>query len=67
MSVYKNKATGDELVVCDGCGISELGTKLSPEEWEKVDFTARMASEGFPDGTALEVLDSCPDCAESKA
>ena len=63
MSVYQNKATGEEAVVCDGCGVSELGMKLSPDEWEKVDFTARMRGEGFPEGTALEVNDFCPYCA----
>jgi hypothetical protein len=62
MSIYKSKATGEEIVVCDGCGISERGTKLDPEWWEKVDFTAKMLKDGFPEGTALDVRDWCPDC-----
>ena len=62
MSIYRNKATGEETVVCDGCGISVNGTKLDPKEWEPVNLTERMLEEGFPEGTALEVQDCCPDC-----
>ena len=62
MSVYRNKVTGERETVCDGCGISTLGIKLDPNEWEKVDLTAEMMRAGFPEGTALDVMDSCPDC-----
>jgi hypothetical protein len=66
MSIFRNKATSKEIVVCDGCGITEHNTKLDPLEWEKVDFTSQMLAKGFPEGTALDVTDCCPMCAESK-
>lgn len=61
MTVYR-KPDGDEIVVCDTCGISTEGDKADVSKLTAVDFTAEMLAAGFPQGTALSVKDTCPDC-----
>lgn len=61
MATYRD-ASGAEVLVCDGCGITPDGTKPDLSALTKFDFTAEMRAAGFPEGTALNVLDHCPAC-----
>lgn len=65
MTTYRNK-DGAEIVVCDTCGIDYFGDKPDVSLLTKVDFTAEMMGLGFPDGTKLDVTDTCPDCEAAK-
>lgn len=66
MAVYR-KPDGNELLVCDGCGIAHDGTRPDLSAMTKVDFSAEMIAAGFPEGTALNVKDHCPACNKPEA
>jgi hypothetical protein len=62
MSIWRD-ATGNEVVVCDMCGITENGWFIHDTTgFTQVDLTAEMLKAGFPQGTALECRDICPSC-----
>lgn len=65
MSIWKD-AEGNEVVVCDNCGITEYGSH-DKSGLTKVDLTAEMLAAGFLQGTALECQDTCPNCEASHA
>lgn len=62
MSIWRDQA-GNEVTVCDTCGITGAGWFIHDATgFTKVDLTAEMLAAGFPQGTALECTDTCPDC-----
>lgn len=62
MSIWR-KPDGEEIVICDGCGLAEDGTRPDLSHLVKLDLTAEMLAAGFPNGPALEVKDLCPECS----
>ena len=65
MSTYRLK-DGNEIIVCDGCGLGEDGAKPDLEGAAKFDLTAEMLAAGFPAGTSCDVQDWCPDCSAKR-
>ena len=60
MSIWKDLA-GNDVIVCDTCGITERGSH-DKTGLAKIDLTAGMLAQGFPQGTELECRDACPAC-----
>jgi hypothetical protein len=65
MTVYRT-GTGDEIVVCDGCGVGHDGTRPNVTTLAKVDFTAEMRAAGI-DAVEVDVQDYCPSCNRPEA
>lgn len=65
MSTYRRQ-DGTELLVCDGCGNDDTGTKPDLTGAVKFDLTAELIAAGFPQGTSADVKDWCPQCSTSR-
>lgn len=61
MSIWRD-AAGNEVVVCDMCGITKNGWFIHDTVGFQIDLTAEMLKAGFPQGTAVVCRDICPDC-----
>lgn len=61
MTTYVLKS-GEEILVCDGCGKDHDGQTPDLADAKPYDFTAAMLSAGAPIGTKLAIKDYCPKC-----
>lgn len=65
MSTYRKGS--EEILVCDGCGVDETGSKPDLTGFVKFDLTAELRAAGFPQGTAATVTDTCPACTAKRS
>jgi hypothetical protein len=61
VTIYATKL-GEEVVVCDGCGIAQDGTRPDLAALRKINHNDALRLAGLPAGTTLNIRDYCPPC-----